>query len=82
MDSLEMGLERTEGVLQGRQPGQSLLGCSTQLGAMGLVMLMAPASRGCSAAEMALLHFSSPGSAERGLDLLWSISLVPNFTQA
>lgn len=28
---------------------------------------------------MALLHFSSPGSAERGLELLRSILLVPNF---
>lgn len=75
MEGLGMGLDRTEGVLQSRQPGKSPLECSTQLGPMGLVMLMAPASRGCSAAEMALLHFSSPGSAERGLDLLWGISL-------
>lgn len=28
---------------------------------------------------MTLLHFSSPGSAERGLEVLWSISLVPDF---
>lgn len=28
---------------------------------------------------MALLYFSSLSSAERGLELLWSISLVPNF---
>lgn len=44
MEGLKMRLERTEGVLQGRQPGQNPLECSTQLGAMGLVMLMADGS--------------------------------------
>lgn len=28
---------------------------------------------------MTLLHFSSPDSAGRGLELLWSVSLVPDF---
>lgn len=44
--NLEMGLERTGGLLQDRQPGQSPLECSTQLWAVGLIMLMAPASGG------------------------------------